>query len=219
MVTNCQRTRNKTTICSQNNHGVYLLPSGYSDQRSVSQWASDPCLNQTPPVAGWGPSQLLLGISVFVTLFLATPTPHPWAGAVQPSFPPLEEWILLWKHWLYCPAWVQTMSLSQATSVASCQHSLLFSCTGWGRWLWLPWRAWCVWWEVGGGVTDVLELNKTVHQNSQCSKRIHSLWKTGWQVFKKLKIELLYDLGFHFWVFTQKKWKQRFQQICVHPGA
>ena len=50
----------------------------------------------------------------------------------------------------------------------------------------------------GGGVTDVLELNKTVHQNSQCSKRIHSLWKTGWQVFKKLKIELLYDLGFHF---------------------
>ena len=70
-----------------------------------------------------------------------------------------------------------------------------------------------------GGGTDVQELNKTVHQYSQCSKRIHSLWKTGWQVFKKLKIELLYDLGFHFWVFTQKKWKQRFQQICVHPGA
>lgn len=44
----------------------------------------------------------------------------------------------------------------------------------------------------GGGVW---ELNETVHQNSQCSKRIHSLWKIGWQVFKKFKTALLYDLG------------------------
>lgn len=47
----------------------------------------------------------------------------------------------------------------------------------------------------GGAGTGVRELNETVHQNSQSSKRIHSLWKTGWQVFKKFKIELLYDLG------------------------
>jgi len=50
----------------------------------------------------------------------------------------------------------------------------------------------CVWWGVG---RRVWELNETVHQNSQCSKRIHSLWKIGQKVFKKFKTELLYDLG------------------------
>ena len=46
-------------------------------------------------VAGRGLSQLLSGISVFVTQFLAAPTPipGPYAGVVQPIFPQLEEWI------------------------------------------------------------------------------------------------------------------------------
>ena len=44
------------------------------------------------------------------------------------------------------------------------------------------------------------EKGTLVHYWWEC-KLVQLLWKTIWRFLKKFKIELPYDLQFHFWVF------------------
>lgn len=181
MVTNHQRTGSNTTIGSQNNHGVYLLPSGYSDQRSVSQWASDPRLNQTPPCGRMRTFTVSLWNQRVCYSVLSRP--HlPSLGPVQEQS---SQSFLRWKNGYSCESTDSTVlpgfkpRLFHKPPVWLPANMLYFSHAqdgddGYG---YLGGLGVCGGrWGVGTGVR---ELNETVHQNSQCSKRIHSLWKTG----------------------------------------
>lgn len=48
---------------------------------------------------------------------------------------------------------------------------------------------------------------------------VQLLWKIVWRFFKKLKIELLHNQQFHFWVYTPKNWKQGLEEIFVVSWA
>ena len=147
-------------------------------------------------VAGRGLSQLLSGISVFVTQFLAAPTPHPCAlrrsSPVNLSSIGRMDTLVRALALLSCLGSNHGSFTSYLCGFLPTCLTFLMHRMGTMTMAILEGLV-CVY---GGGVgRRVWELNETVHQNSQCSKRIHSLWKIGRQVFKKFRTELLYDLG------------------------
>ena len=40
-----------------------------------------------------------------------------------------------------------------------------------------------------------------------------------WQFLKKLNIELPYDRQSYFWIYIQKNWKQKLEQILALPHS
>lgn len=55
------------------------------------------------------------------------------------------------------------------------------------------------------GLTEAVEKLGPLGTAAGKAKIVAVIGKTVWRLFKKLKIELLYDPGIHFWVSSQKE--------------
>lgn len=64
------------------------------------------------------------------------------------------------------------------------------------------------------GLTEAVEKLRPLGTAAGKAKIVEVVDKTVWRLFKKLKIELLYDPGIYFWVVLPKRTGSRVLKRC-----